>query len=309
MTHAEKQAVSILKYDDNANKRRYNYQRLITVIKTVMEMFKETQGVIVSESIIPYQDPKCVGNQAVFILVNSKVDNYFRQVLTQVPKLGDKALQLLQTLCANVTSNDPHHYHRLFTNMRKTTSESVTHFLYRFIIGRNQSELAGNTYQDTALVNYFLSAVSSTTNPAYMILMMSYQNDMDSNRPVTFEDLERRFMAIDEKAIREKQNKSLAQGAIAKGVKTDRKLTGKGHQAKANAVTSSSAEERDLSRLKCYNCGLYGQCSKDCPKPDKRLAKTGDHKNNVNNDRVRGKKKSAAHANAASLAIHPLMVH
>ena len=303
LTHAEKQAVSILKYDDNANKRRYNHQRWITGIKTVMEMFKETQGIIVSETIVPYQDPKCVGNQAVFILVNSKVDNYFKQVLTRVPKLGDKALQLLQTLCANVTSNDRHHYHHLFTNMRITTSESVTHFLYRFIIGRNQSELVGNTYQDTALVSYFLSAISSTTHPAYMILMMSYQNDIDSNRPVTFEDLEKRFMAIDEKAIREKQNKSLAQGAIAQRVKTDRKLTGKGNQAKANAVTSTSAEERDLSRLKCYNCGLYGHFSKDCPKPDKRLAKTGDQKNNANNDRRRGKKKSTARANAASSSV------
>jgi len=236
LTHAEKQAVGILKYDDNASKRRYNYQRWITGITTVMEMFKETQGIIVVETIKSFKDPNCVGNQSVFILVNSRVDNYFRQVLTRVPKFGEKALQLLQTLCANVTSNDRHHYHHLFTNMKITTNESATHFLYRFIIGRNQSELVGNTYQDDALVNYVLSAISATTNPAYMILMMSYQNDLDSNKPVTFADLERRFMAIDEKATREKQSsKLLAQGATAKGM-----------------------EERDLSKLKCFNCGEYG---------------------------------------------------
>ena len=148
LTHAEKQAVGILKYDDNASKRRYNYQRWITGITTVMEMFKETQGIIVVETIKSFKDPNCVGNQSVFILVNSRVDNYFRQVLTRVPKFGEKALQLLQTLCANVTSNDRHHYHHLFTNMKITTNESATHFLYRFIIGRNQSELVGNTYQD-----------------------------------------------------------------------------------------------------------------------------------------------------------------
>mmetsp|Transcript_9593 Transcript_9593/g.13839 ORF Transcript_9593/g.13839 Transcript_9593/m.13839 type:complete len:224 (+) Transcript_9593:841-1512(+) len=160
-THAEKQSVTILKYDDRASVRRYNYQNWISGIKSVTKMFKETQAIIGEDSIHLYETLDCVGNQALFILVNSKVDKYFKQVLKRVENYGDKALQLLQTLCANITSGDRHHYN----------------------------------HQDQQLVEFFLAAISSTKDPSYMVNIATYQMKLDFNDSISFAEVERKFLA------------------------------------------------------------------------------------------------------------------
>jgi len=148
LTHAEKQNVPILKYDEQATKRRWNYQNWVARLRPVLEMFKQTASVFNQEIIIVYKDPLHVGNKALFILVNAKVDNYFR-------------------------------------NLRMVTSETATHFLRRFIIGRNQAELAGNSYDDIQLVDYLLSAMSSVTNQAYLTNLSVFQMKRDVNQAVT----------------------------------------------------------------------------------------------------------------------------
>mmetsp|Transcript_9596 Transcript_9596/g.13848 ORF Transcript_9596/g.13848 Transcript_9596/m.13848 type:complete len:133 (+) Transcript_9596:1379-1777(+) len=111
-------------------------------------MFKQTSTVFNQEVIVIFKDPSCVGNRALFILVNAKVDNYFR-------------------------------------NLRMLSSETATHFLRRFIIGRNQAELAGNSYDDIQLVDFLLSAMSSITNQAYMTNLSVFQMKRDDNQAVT----------------------------------------------------------------------------------------------------------------------------
>mmetsp|Transcript_9598 Transcript_9598/g.13856 ORF Transcript_9598/g.13856 Transcript_9598/m.13856 type:complete len:170 (+) Transcript_9598:1328-1837(+) len=148
-------------------------------------MFKQTSTVFNQEVIVIYKDPSCVGNKALFILVNAKVDNYFRNLLTRTTGFGDKALLLLQKQCASNNMIDKNHFHFVFTNLRMLSSETATHFLRRFIIGRNQAELAGNSYDDIQLVDFLLSAMSSVTNQAYMTNLSVFQMKRDDNQAVT----------------------------------------------------------------------------------------------------------------------------
>mmetsp|Transcript_9605 Transcript_9605/g.13883 ORF Transcript_9605/g.13883 Transcript_9605/m.13883 type:complete len:148 (-) Transcript_9605:11-454(-) len=116
-------------------------------------MFKQTANVFNNEIIIAFKDPSCVGNKALFILVNAKVDNYFR-------------------------------------NLRMLANETATHFLRRFTVGRNQAELAGNSYDDTQLVDFLLSATSNVTNQSYLTNLSVYQMKQDDDEDVAFADLE-----------------------------------------------------------------------------------------------------------------------
>jgi hypothetical protein len=139
LTHAEKHKVRELKYEENAAKRQNAYHNWIAHVGPILGMFPETCEVLKEDEIIPYLDPSCHGNQALFLFISAKVDAYFRALIRRHKGFGDRALELIKTQCANVTNVDKHHFHKAFTSLAILHEESAAHFLQRFTIGRQQA--------------------------------------------------------------------------------------------------------------------------------------------------------------------------
>ncbi len=123
-THAEKHNVQELKYEENAAKWRNAYHNWISRVDPILGMFPDTCEILKVDKIIPYLDTSCYGNQALFLLISTKVDAYFHH-----KGFGDQALELIKTQCVNVTNVDKHHFHKSFPSLAILHEESATHFL------------------------------------------------------------------------------------------------------------------------------------------------------------------------------------
>ena len=234
-------------------------------------MFKETSGIMPKETIVPFKDKACVGNKALYQLILSKVDNHCRDLLRHCNEEGDKALELLFVQCANVTGVDTDHYHQLLVGLRAFHDESATKFIERFLVARTNAERARNDYTESKLVSFLLTGLSGHKNTNYQLLISIFREKLMSGVDVSFAELERRFLCIDETISRDvySSRRSLTS---ANAARSDRKPKG-GRNSKANAVQFSSGE-KDMSKIKCFNCGDMAHFARDCPKPQR--AKTNE---------------------------------
>jgi hypothetical protein len=116
-------------------------------------MFPATATVYDNNSIVPFSDPSSVGNQALFMLITARVDNFYHNMLHSLDGHGDKALQKLSSYCANITMIDKSYYHHEFTTLHLTENESATYFLKNFVIAKTKAEIAGNLYSDHDIVD------------------------------------------------------------------------------------------------------------------------------------------------------------
>ena len=269
LTHSEKAKIEQLKWHTQAQQRRTNFHHWISRIKDVCAMFKETSSIMPKETIIPFQDKKCVGNRALYQLILSKVDNHCRDLLRHCDEEGDTALELLFVKCANVTGVDTDHYHQILVGLRIFQDESATKFIGRFLVARTSAERAKNEYTNSKLVSYLITGISGHRNTSYQLLISIIREKIMSGEEILFADLERRFLAIDETSARDSSsNRRLTS---ANSARSDRKP--KSNQAKrrarANAAKLQGNGERDLSKLKCFNCQDMGHYARDCPKPQR----------------------------------------
>jgi len=68
-------------------------------------MFSQTAPVLdANNGIIEFTDPNCIGNQALYMLISSKIDNFYRNLIQRQQNRGDKALSLLKSYCASCTN-------------------------------------------------------------------------------------------------------------------------------------------------------------------------------------------------------------
>ena len=233
LTHAEKAKIDPLKWHTQAQQRRTNFHHWISRIKDVCAMFKETSGIMPKETIVPFKDKACVGNKALYQLILSKIDNHCRDLLRHCNEEGDKALEILFIQCANVTGVDTDHYHQLFVGLRAFHDESATKFIGRFLIARTSAERARNEYTDSKLVSYLLTGLSNHKNNNYQLLISIFREKIMSGGEVSFAELERRFLCIDETISRDvySSRRSLTSANTAR---SDRKPKGR-RNSKANA--------------------------------------------------------------------------
>jgi len=72
VTDAKKLEITNLKYDQEPGKRRYYFNVWLQKIRDVLQMYKQTQGIIIGTKIIPSDKPASAGNQAVYHLLLPK---------------------------------------------------------------------------------------------------------------------------------------------------------------------------------------------------------------------------------------------
>jgi hypothetical protein len=122
-----------LKFDKQASKRQYNYQTWIAKLQPILAMFSQTASVLPGDKVVPFLDPHCVGNRALYLLLSSRTDAYFQQAIRQFEPFGDKALELLQNQCAHISREDKSYFHEkkktfdYFKCMQHTGWSPVTH--------------------------------------------------------------------------------------------------------------------------------------------------------------------------------------
>jgi len=93
---ADSYKVLELKFDEQASKRRFNYQAWIMKLQPILAMFTQTASVLPNDKVVPFSDPHATGNQALYLLISSCTDSYFQWAIKQFEPFGDKALALLQ---------------------------------------------------------------------------------------------------------------------------------------------------------------------------------------------------------------------
>jgi len=208
LTHSEKHKNSELKYEEQAGKRRMYFHNWLTHLSAVIKMFSQTASVLDADNeIILFPDPTCVGNQALYMLLCSKVDNFYRNLIQREQNMGGKALKLLKSYCASCTIVDKNHFHRELTNLQIINDETAAHFLRCFTIAKTKVIIADNEYSDDETVDLCLAAVAQTKNVQYLHVIQHYLSERHGGHRVFLHEMERRLLAIDESSERETCNK------------------------------------------------------------------------------------------------------
>jgi hypothetical protein len=59
-------------------------------------MFSHTSSALIDDEIIPFDDPTCIGNKALSLLIGSRINGYFHCTIKQFEGKEDKALALIK---------------------------------------------------------------------------------------------------------------------------------------------------------------------------------------------------------------------
>jgi hypothetical protein len=165
MKLADDYKISELKFDVQASKHRQNYFTWSSKLQSILAMFPQTSMVFWNQTINFFQDPEDVGNKALYLLIASRVDEYFQCLIKSVEAYGDKALTLIFKQCAHIEASDKHHFHHLFTSLRIRDTETATNFFRRFMFAKTEAEAAHNVYTDAEAVDFASAGLSSTKTP------------------------------------------------------------------------------------------------------------------------------------------------
>jgi hypothetical protein len=174
MKISETYKIPELAFDSKAKMRHSNYFTWCSKLRPILAMFPQTSKVFHDNEVIPYENPEDIGNKALYILISSKVDEYFQRAIKQFEGYGDKALSFIKIQCAHINSEDTHHFHHLFTTLRIKDNESATNFFRHFTFARTEAEAAGNTYTEQQLVSFALAGMNNTSNSRYDIALQLY---------------------------------------------------------------------------------------------------------------------------------------
>jgi len=274
LTHSEKHKVMELKYEEQAGRQRLYFHNWLTRLSAVIKMFSHIASVLdVDNNIVEFADPTCIGNQALCMLLCSKVNNFYRNLIQCQHNHGDKALSLLKSYWASFTIINKNHFHREFTNLRTQNDETSTHFLKRFTIARTKAIIADNEYSEDEVVDRFLAAFTQTKNIQYLYITQHFLLMCHAKTLVSFHDIEKRLLAVDESSKRETY--------------TSRKLKISSGLLAHELTNSEHANATNPKTLTCYNCGKIGRIAPQCPEPKCHQA------NQASTRRQKGERKGA----------------
>ena len=163
---AKKQNLETLKHQDSAMDRRRLFSRWIKALNPVLICFPEFRNIIDHHWKIHHIDSsKKSENYALYILVNSYVQGYWKNVLSRsdVYGRGDKALSILYSMCMSLSTSQKNQYNNNFTSISMNQNETATSFLRRFTITKRLAEEAGFRYSESRLVDMCLAALSKSS--------------------------------------------------------------------------------------------------------------------------------------------------
>ena len=241
-------------------------------LRPILAMFPQTAKVLPSDTIVPFADPHCTGNRALYLLVCSRVHLYFQRAIKQFEPFGDKALDLIQKQCAHKSRMDKHYFHELFTGLHIRDDESATSFLKRFTYSKTTAEDATNAYTEEQLVDYVFAGLRATTKDVYKTTLQLYQLECHQGKIFSLEEVEQNFFELDEEL-----------GLDKKASCNERALTATGHRPKRGNLPKyhdhskpkgnykkpphkpSFAHVAARNSIVCFKCGAPGHTAPKCP--------------------------------------------
>ncbi len=280
ITLAEKYKVPELSFDTKATKRRANYYLWSSKLRPILAMFPQTNKVLHDGNITSYDNPNDVGNKAL----------YLQRTIKKFEGFGDKALSFIKIQCANISSEDTHHFHHLFTILRIKDNESATNFFKCFTFALTEAEAAGNCYSDDQLVSSALAGLTSTNNSRYETALQLYRLEREQDsKTYTLAQLEKKFFGMDKQTARDSALTRIALGHAAqshrlhhtnskRGRSTSQYSTQKlPHVKRQHRYNTRSQADSNMAksrtkggRFTCYNCNEPGHIAPNCPHPKRK---------------------------------------
>jgi hypothetical protein len=202
---ADSYKIPELKFDEQASKRRFNYQAWLMKLQPILAMFTQTASVLPKDKVIPFSDPNAIGNRALYLLISSRTDSYFQRAIKQFEPFGDRALELLQEQCAHISREDKSYFHEQLIGLKIRENESATNFIKRFTYAKTTAEAASNEYTSDQLVDFVLAGIRSSKQDVYRTALQLYRLERLQGKTFTLREIEQNFFQIDEGIGRDKR--------------------------------------------------------------------------------------------------------
>ena len=120
--------------------------------------------------IVPFPDPACIANKAVYSLLKVYCDNHFRTTLNHTPSQGDNALINLRKECASIDEQDKNYFTKQLLLTKMYSNESCPNYVSHFNRAVTAAKEAQVFHTDSYLVNTFLSGMAKSGSLAYQSL-------------------------------------------------------------------------------------------------------------------------------------------
>ena len=176
---AKKNNLESLKHSDDPLEHHRFFSRWIKSLRTLLLCFPKYSNVISnSNNIHKLPDEMISENYSLFILVNSFVQGYWKNVISRdkITGKGDRALEILHKMCMSLTTQIKYEYNNKFTSITMDPNKPVSHFLRRFNISKQHAEDAGFHYSSKQLVDMCLNAIYKSNVPKYKTKAQIFQN-------------------------------------------------------------------------------------------------------------------------------------
>jgi hypothetical protein len=157
--------------------------------------------------------------------------------------------------------------------LKIASRESLSSYLHRFLVARDNAETAGNEYSNDALVDLFLSSLGTDNTAYYSILYTTLGNQRADGQKISFADMELKFIQLEERHTSNGSNRreranlaALNPNPLAASNRRNGKPKPKGGgkfvSRKKIRPANSSGDGRPIV---CFSCNKPGHKKSDCP--------------------------------------------